>query len=114
MVRRFFWALTARFTRAMGGSYLVGEWLFRRFCCRSAVQQLLAPLGVVGRHRGPSVQPSRPLGRLVLQQVAAAGFLTHDLPGTGAPESLGSAAVGLGLGNVFRSSVSSVSVRRWF
>jgi hypothetical protein len=31
MVRRFFWALTARFTRAMGCSYLVGKWLFRRF-----------------------------------------------------------------------------------
>src|SRR5271154_426205 len=33
MVRRFFWALTARFTRAMGCSYLVGKWLFRRLCC---------------------------------------------------------------------------------
>src|SRR6204780_2122009 len=114
MVRRFFWALTARFTRAMGCSYLVGKWLFRRLCCRSAVQQLLDPLGVVGRHRGPSIQPSRPLGRLVLEQVAAAGFLTHDLPGTGAPESLRRAAVGLGLGHLFRSSVPSVSVRRWF
>src|SRR6202041_2254946 len=100
MVRRFLWALTSRFTRAMGCSYLVGKWLFRRLCCRSAVQQLLDPLGVVGRHDGPSIQPARPLGRLVLQQVAAAGFLTHDLPGAGATESLRRSAVGLGLGHV--------------
>src|SRR6201999_1376661 len=100
MVRRFFWALTARFKRAMGCSYLVGKWLFRRLCCRSAVQQLLDPLGVVGRHHGPSVQPSRPLGGLVLHQVAAVGFLAHDLPSPGATESLRRSAVGLGLGHV--------------
>src|SRR5271156_2601090 len=100
MVRRFCWALTARFTRAMGCSYLVGKWLFRRLCCRSAVQQLLDPLGVVGRHRGTSIQSSRPLGRLVLEQVPAAGFLTHDLPGAGAPESLRRATVALGLGHL--------------
>src|ERR1700748_1391361 len=112
MVRRFFWALTARFTRAMGCSYLVGKWLFRRLCCRSAVQQLLDPLGVVGRHHCPSVQPSRPLGGLVLHQVAEVGFLAHDLPSSGATESLRRSAVGLGLGHV--SSVLLYLIRRWF
>jgi hypothetical protein len=37
----------------------------------------------------------------VLEKMAAAGFLTHDLPGAGAPESLRRAAVALGLGHLF-------------
>ena len=46
------------------------------------------------------VQPASPLGRLVLKQVPAIGFLAHDLAGTGLPEPLRRPTVGLGLGHV--------------
>jgi hypothetical protein len=101
MVRRFFWALTARFTRAMGVFLSRWEVVVPALGCRSAVQHSFDPLGVVRRHRGTPVEASRPLGRLVLEQVPAAGLLTHDLPGAGAPESLRRSAVGFGLRHLF-------------
>src|SRR5271165_1612859 len=104
MVRRFFWALTARFTRAMGVPIVVRtSWLLRRcllYGRRSAVQHLVDPLGVVARHGGTPLQPSRSGARLVLEHVPAIGLLTHDLPGSGAPESFRRPTVGLGLGHM--------------
>src|SRR5215831_9812709 len=69
----------------------------------SAVQQLLDALAVVGRHLGATIEPPGALGRLVLEQVPTIGLLAHDLSGSGQPEPLGSAAVGLRLGHGFSS-----------
>src|ERR1700746_524630 len=118
MVRRFFWALTARFTRAMGVPIVVRtQWLLRRclvYRRGSAVQQLLDPLGVAGRYGGTPLQPSRSGARLVFEQVPAIGLLTHDLAGAGASESFRRTTVGLGLGHLFSVLSSAVSIWRWF
>src|SRR6185312_16751765 len=66
----------------------------------SAVQQLLDALAVVGRDLGAAVEPPGALRRLVLEQVPTIGLLAHDFSGSGQPEPLGSAAVGLRLGHL--------------
>src|ERR1700741_2273733 len=70
----------------------------------SAVEQRVAPLGVVGCNRRAAVQPPGSFGRLVLEQVPTIGFLAHDLCGSGAAEPLGRTAVGLGLWHISSSS----------
>jgi len=54
----------------------------------SAVEQLLDALGVIGRDGGATVEAAGPLGRLVLEKVATARLLPHDLAGSGLAEPL--------------------------
>src|SRR5215218_2164278 len=101
MVRRFFWALTARFTRAMGWCSLSRSGKRdSKMRAASAVQHLLDALGVVGRHLGAALESTGASARLVLKQVTAVGLLAQDLAGGGAAEPFGGTAVGLGLGHL--------------
>src|SRR3954467_13254350 len=78
VVRRFFWALTARFTRAtrelLPGGCERG---------RSDPQQLLQLLGVRRRDDLVPVQAALARRRLVLELVLVVGLLTHELARAG-------------------------------
>src|SRR5262249_24685561 len=80
----------------------MGVFLFRSGSSgrRSAVQQLFDALAVVGRHLGAAFEPTCPRAGLPLEHVATVRLLTQDLAGSGAPEPLRSAAVGLRLGHL--------------
>src|SRR5690349_7095477 len=107
MVRRFFWALTARFTRATVRTphSPTGPCPGRSCSCRpargragrdrhrlerraSAAEQLLDPLFVGLVDLDGAGQPAGTRGRLDLQLVALAGLLGDNLAAAGDPDPL--------------------------
>src|SRR6516225_2490362 len=98
--RRFLWALTARFTRAISST----PWRQAGLLC----QQLLDLLDVRrGDRHFPSQPPGDP-GRLVLEQVPAVRATAQHLSGTSQPEPLSRSAVRLHLWHVAVDSISIV------
>src|SRR5690606_23808346 len=107
--RRFFWALTALFTRATG--YVscqssgdergVPGWIGRR---GSEPEHARDARSVGIGDDGLAVEATRHPRGLVLEQVAATRLLAQDLSATGHLESLRGAAVGLRIGHGVLSS----------
>src|SRR5690606_36956908 len=105
MVRRFFWALTARLTRAISlQSLYSGPGLL--------AQELLDDLGVLLRQHHVLAEPAGHARRLVLEVVAHARALLHHLAGAGDPEPLLGTGVRLLLGHYCSSSSDALPVER--
>src|SRR6266516_808828 len=90
MVRRFFWALTARFTRATSVSPS-RQWPV------SAAEQLVDAAGVDPAHLDGAGEAPGPARRLLLQVVAHSGLLGDDLAAPGHLDPLAHARVALHL-----------------
>src|SRR6187200_1897285 len=100
MTRRFFWAFTARLTRAMSVTPSnLGAWSRTSRPpvggARSETEKLLGARGVGLGDLDGAGHAARDLGGLLLQVVALAGLLAKDLARTGHAEALAGTGVRL-------------------